>query len=235
MANVAVKATLGLDTGELVYLQTTMAEGTETELQTYPSSSEGGYSVAATSIGTFANGKTITSIIQSPNAPNGISYAYIDRRGEIAMILPVHIIGQGWQSPVVWNMPFKLQAGDTIRVMANTAADREFAYSVMTDKGTQAIFSGTPTGSGDTDLTHIKSGQGIGASLTGQTVTMHMATSVDGSKLVTSGGVTVLNDRGLPTGGCMAANPIAQQPTLQAAKPPIPINLNFVARVTTSS
>jgi hypothetical protein len=234
MANVAVKASLGLDTGEVVYLQTTMAEGTETELQTYPSSADGGYSVAATSIGTFANGKTITSIIQSPNAPNGIAYAYIDRRGEIASILPVHIIGQGWQSPVNFPIKFKLQAGDTIRVMANTAADREFAYSVMTDKGTQAIFAADGA-SGNVELTHIKSGQGIGASLTGQKVTMQMATSVDGAKLVSAGGVIVLNDRGLPVGACMAANPIAQQPTLQAANPAIPIGLNFVARVTCSS
>jgi len=234
MASVAVKAALGLDTGEVVYLQTTMTEGTETELTTLISTTTGGYSVAATSLGTFANGKTITSIIQSPNAPNGISYAYVDRRGEIAMILPVHIIGQGWQSPVTWNMPFKLQAGDTVRVMANTAADREFAYSVMTNTGTQAIFAADGA-SGNVELVHIKSGQGIGASLTGQTVTMQMATSVDGAKLVSAGGVLVLNDRGLPIGGCMAANPIAQQPMLQAAIPTIPIGLNFVARVTCSS
>ena len=234
MASVAVKAALGLDTGEVVYLQTTMSEGTETELTTLINTTTGGYSVAATSLGTFANGKTITSIIQSPNAPNGISYAYVDRRGEIAMILPVHIIGQGWQSPVTWNMPFKLQAGDTVRVMANTAADREFAYSVMTNTGTQAIFAADGA-NGNVELVHIKSGQGIGASLTGQTVTMQMSTSVDGAKLVSAGGVLVLNDRGLPIGGCMAANPITQQPMLQAAIPPIPISLNFVARVTCSS
>ena len=234
MASVAVKATLSLDTGEVVYLQNNLTEGTEGELQTYPSSSDGGYSVSAVSLGTFANGKTITGIIQSPNAPNGIAYAYIDRRCEIAMILPVHTIGNGDQSPVMWPIKFKLQAGDTVRVMCNTAADREFAFAVMTDKGTQAIFSGTPSGAGNIELTHIKSGQGIGASLTGQAVTMAYSTSVDGAKLVSGGGVLVLNDRGLPVGGQMATNPINLQPTLQAVSP-IGIQLNFVARVTTSS
>ena len=65
MASVAVNAAPGRDTGEVVYLQTTMTEGTETELTTLISTTTGGYSVAATSLGTFANGKTITSIIQS--------------------------------------------------------------------------------------------------------------------------------------------------------------------------
>ena len=40
MASVAVKATLSLDTGEVVYLQHNLTEGTEGELQTYPSSSD---------------------------------------------------------------------------------------------------------------------------------------------------------------------------------------------------
>jgi hypothetical protein len=40
------------------------------------------------------------------------------------------------------------------------AADREFSYSVITNRGVHAIFAGTPAGAGtDTDLTHILSGQ----------------------------------------------------------------------------
>lgn len=226
MANVTVHATLMLNTGELVDLSSTMAEGTETELQTSTT-----YSVAATSLGQFADGKTITSIILPPTAPNGIAYAYIDRRGEIATCLPVGIDGQRFAPGGM--LGFRLQAGDTLRVLANTAANRTFAYSVVTNQGVHAIFSGTPSGSGDTDLTHIKSGQGVGTSLVGQSIVSHYATSVDGSKL-SSGGVLILNDRGLPVGSCMATNPIAQQvqPNSMGGAA---IQLNFIGRVTTNA
>lgn len=77
MANVAVQASFMLNTGEVVDLKTTMAEGTETELLTSTD-----YAVSAVSIGQFADGKVITQILQPPTAPNGCSYAFIDRRGD---------------------------------------------------------------------------------------------------------------------------------------------------------
>jgi len=227
MANVTVKAQLMLSTGELVSLSSTLAEGTASELKTSTT-----YSTSATSIGQFANGKSIVSLVQPPTAPNGIAYAYLERRGAIICVLPVGI--DGVQSePCPMPAIVQLQAGDTIQVMANTAADREFGYSVITNRGVHAIFAGTPTGAGDTDLTHILSGQSIGQSLTGQTVMRHWATSVDGSKLST-GGVVCLNDRGLPVGGCSATKPQNLQPKPNALGG-YAVNLNFVARVTTSS
>ena len=227
MANVSVKAQLLLNTGEVVSCLTTMSEGTETELLTGTT-----YATAATSIGQFANGKVITQLIQAPTAPNGVSYAYLERRGAIVSIIPVAIDGkQGAPCP----MPAKvvLQAGDVIRVMASTAASRLFSYSVITNNGVHAIFTGTPTGAGNTDLTHVLSGQSIGQSLTGLRVVGHMATSVDGAKL-TTGGILCLNDRGLPVGGCTATVPQNLQPKLNSMGG-YGVNLNFVARVTTSS
>ena len=228
MANVSVQASFMLNTGEIVDMKTTMAEGTETELQTSTD-----YAVAATSIGQFADGKVITQIVQPPSAPNGISYAYIDRRGEILCVLPVSLAGVQ-NEPETPLKSFSLQAGDTIRVMASTAASRLFSYSVLTNTGVHAIFTGTPGGAANTSLTHIKSGQGLGASLTGQAIVCHFATSVDGSKLDSGGGVYILNDKGLPVGGVAAANPIKLQPeksTMGGAG----IFLNFVARVTTNA
>jgi hypothetical protein len=227
MANVTVKAQFMLSTGELVSMSGTLAEGTASELQTSTT-----YSTTATSIGQFANGKTLTAIVQPPTAPNGIAYAYIERRGAIVCVLPV--AKDGVQSkPCAMPVAVQLQAGDTLQVMANTASDREFAYSVITNRGVHAIFAGTPSGAGDTDLTHILSGQSIGQSLTGQAVVRHFATSVDGSKLST-GGVLCLNDRGLPVGGSSATNPSNLQPELNMMGG-YAVNLNFVARVTTSS
>ena len=185
------------------------------------------------SIGQFADGKVITQIIQPPTAPNGIAYAYIDRRGEILCVLPVAIAGVQCESETPLKT-FALQAGDTIRVMANTAADKEFAYSVVTNAGVHAIFANTPTSAGNYELTHIKSGQGLGASLTGQSIICHFATSVQGSALDSGGGVYILNDKGLPVGGVAATDP----GNLQLVKSNLggaAIFLNFVARVTTNA
>ena len=228
MAAVAVQASFMLNTGEVVDMKTTLTEGTEGELKTSTD-----YAVAATSIGTFANGKTITSIIQAPTCLNGASYAYVDRRGEILCVLPVQVAATSQNHPMPMPRNFQMQAGDTIRVMASTAASRLFSYSCITGTGVHAIFTGTPAGD-SIALTHIKSGQGLGESLTGQTLACHMATSVDGSKIDSGGGMYVLNDRGLPVGGVAATNPIK----LQIAKSYTglcQINLNFVARVTTSA
>ena len=228
MASVAVQASFQLNTGEIVDMKTTLTEGTEGELLTSTD-----YAVAATSIGQFADGKVITQVLQPPSSVNNCSYAYVDRRGEILCILPVAVAGiQNEPQPMLRS--FALQAGDTIRVMASTAASRLFSYNVLTNAGVHAIFTGTPSGAANTSLTHIKSGQGLGASLTGQAITCHFATSVDGSKLDSGGGVYILNDKGLPVGGVAATNPIKLQPeksTMGGAG----IFLNFVARVTTNA
>jgi len=138
MATVAVKASFMLNTGEIVDCNTNMVEGTETELLTSTA-----YSVAAVSIGQFADGKVITQIIQPPSGLNGASYAYVDRRGEILCILPVAVQGVQ-ESPMMMPRSFVLQAGDTIRVMASTAASRLFSYNAITTGGVQSIFTGTP-------------------------------------------------------------------------------------------
>ena len=227
MASVTVKSQFMLNTGELVSMSGTLTEGTEGELQTSTT-----YSTAATSIGQFANGKVLTQIVQPPTAPNGVSYAYIERRGAIICAIPVAI--DGVQSePCAMPFQVRLQAGDTLQVMASTAASRLFSYSVITNQNVHAIFTGTPSGSGNTDLTHVLSGQSIGQSLTGQSVMHHMATSVDGSKLST-GGVLCLNDRGLPIGGTSAVVPQNLQAKYNSMGG-YTVNLNFVARVTTSS
>ena len=228
MANVAVQASFMLNTGEIVDMKTTRTEGTAGELQTSTD-----YSVSAVSIGTYGEGKVITSIVQAPSAPNGIAWAYVNRRGAILCILPVEVAGVASQ-PCPMPLSFVLQAGDTIQVMANTAADREFALSLITNQGTHAIFSGTPGGPGNTDLTHILSGQGLGASLTNQAVVSHYATSVDASKLDSGGGVYYLNDRGLPIGGTVATKPQNLQPKPNSMGGAL-IGLNFVARVTTNA
>ena len=228
MANVAVQASFMLNTGEVVDMKTTRTEGTAGELLTSTN-----YSVSAVSIGTYGEGKVITQILQAPSSPSGIAWAYVNRRGAILCVLPVEVAGVASQ-PCPMPLSFVLQAGDTIQVMANTAADREFSYSVITNQGVHAIFSGTPSGAGNTDLTHILSGQGLGSSLTNQTITTHWATSIDAGKIDSGSGVFVLNDRGLPIGGTVATVPQNLQPKPNSMGLAT-IGLNFVARVITNA
>lgn len=228
MASVAVQASFLLNTGEVVDMKTTMSEGTSTELKTSTD-----YSVSAVSIGTYGEGKVLTQILQPPQAPNGVGFAYVNRRGAILCILPVAVAGVESQ-PCPMPLNFVLQAGDTIEVMASTAASRLFSYSVITNTGVHAIFSGTPSGAGNTDLTHILSGQPLGSSLTNQAIVSHFATSVDGAKIDSGAGVYILNDRGLPIGGTVATVPqnLQVKPNMMGGAR---IGLNFQARVTTNA
>jgi hypothetical protein len=233
LANVTAKAQIMMSDGSVISMSGTVAEGTATELKTGTT-----YAVAATSLGQFAEGKTIVSFIQPVSVPNQASYAYINRRGSIAAICPIAHEGEvnGKPQPLLGMNGFTLQAGDTLMVMANTSSDREFAWQVRTNTGVCAIFAATPSSGTDNDLTHILSGQGAGTSLVGQTVTMQAASSLDAtnSKLST-GGVLILDDKGLPVNGCTAVDP-QSQPLIPC--PPSAMSrygLNWVARVTTSS
>jgi len=228
MAAVSVKAAFQLNTGEIVDCITTMTEGTATELTLSTA-----YSVSAVSVGTYGEGKVITQILTAPTAPNGIAWAYVNRRGSILCVLPVSVAGVASQ-PCPMPFAFTLQAGDTIQVMVNSSIDREASYSCITTSGVHAIFSGTPGGAASTSLTHILSGQGLGASLTGQRIAQHWLTTVDLAKISSGQGMYILNDRGLPIGGTVGINPSNLQPKGNSFGVAT-IGLNFVATVTTTS
>ena len=149
------------------------------------------------------------------------------------MILP--IATRGVQSvPCMPYANITLQAGDTIQVCSSAAATRAVGYSVITSAGVHSIFSGLDS-TGNIELLHVLSGQGIGASLTGQTIVRHFGTQSSASNLKnTSGGVYVLNDRGLPAGSCGLTVLSNLQPTPNAMAGAT-VGLNFVARVTTSA
>ena len=191
------------------------------------------YAVSATSIGTYANGKVITAITQPVTGTNNVVFAYLERRGAIMMILPV--ARRGVQAkPCMPLANIKLEAGDTIQVCSAALATRSVGYNVITSSGVHAIFTGTDA-SGDIELTHCLSGQGIGASLTGQRIALQFGTQCAASSaLNTSAGVYVLNDRGLPV-GASALTVIANNQMYPNSSGLASIGLNFVARVTSSA
>ena len=213
-------STTGLTTGELK----TSANGTGTSQ---------GYAIAATSLGTFANGKTITAITQPVTGATNVHYAYIERRGSIVAILPCATRGVQSQPYALWS-PIQLNAGDTIQVCCAPAATKINSYSVMTDTGVQAIFGGVAA-SGNVELVHVISGQSVGSSLTGQRIVRHMGTqNASSAALNISAGVYIINDRGLPVGNCSLCV-TAENPQKSNGLGGAMINLNFIARVTNSA
>ena len=237
MTTQTVTAQLMLNTGESVALSSTFTDGTESELTTSGVVGTGG-GIAATSIGTFADGKVITAILQAPASSGGsdgngfVTYAYIARRGSIVKCFPVAKLGVS-SEPMPCN--FRLQAGDTIRCLTvySAAQKRQVSLNVITNTGVQAIFSTVPTGAGNNDLTHILSGQSFGESLQGQSVRSHFAVGKEQS-LSAGSQVFYLNDRGLPAGGCLMTNPDDLQLMPNQAGL-VSVALNDVARTVTSA
>ena len=84
MTTQAVSAQLMLSDGSSVNMLSTLTDGTEGEIKTSAVVSAGG-GVSAQSIGTFAEGKAITQIIQPFTAVTKIVYAYISRRGRLIL------------------------------------------------------------------------------------------------------------------------------------------------------
>ena len=193
------------------------------------------YSVSAVTIGTFAEGKSIAQIIQPPTALTGtVFHAYISRRGNIQQVLPVAEAGEQWIPKAPYGR-LTFEAGDTIVVFTQPDANspRTVAYSCITRSGTHAIFSGSAA-SGNVALTHILSGAGLGGALTGQTIGKHVFISDEGALITSGGGVYILDDRGLPRGGCVATDPSNQQPCMNMMGTAT-VNLNWSLRITCSA
>ena len=127
MATNTVNGVLVCSDGTNIPLKAELAEGTESDLTTDTT-----YTVSAQNIGDYAQNKTVVSGLVT--CDNGVAYAYILRQGLVAALIPVAIKGTSCSTPALC-APFRLQAGDKLRVMNNTAADREGALSVYTSAG----------------------------------------------------------------------------------------------------
>jgi len=230
MSTQIVTASVMLNTGELVSLQASATDGVESEMQTSGTVGAGG-GITATSIGTYANGKSITHFIQPVAASGQVQYAYLARRGEILRC--IEIGGSEQMNGPVAISPIQLQAGDSIRILTGyaTADVRQVNYNVVCNDGTNAIFTAQPsTGtSGSVSLTHILSGQSLGSSITGRRIVSHYATGTEGARYA-SGSVLLVNDRGLPMGGTIVVN-VSNQPMQPNNVGGATVMLNWQAQV----
>jgi hypothetical protein len=224
MATNTVNGILVCSDGTNIPLKAELAEGTETDLTTDTT-----YTVSAQNIGDYGMGKTVTSGLVT--CDNGVAYAYILRQGLVAAIIPVACKGISSPTPRLC-APFTLQAGDKLRCMNNTAADREGALSYYTNRGISRIAVVTPTGGATNELVDLQTGNSIGDTVQGQTLVKAFFTSVDGAKIETPGAV-VVDALGNVVGSVSATDPSKFQAGFNDCS--IPVNLNFKAQYLTNA
>tara|TARA_Y100000401_G_scaffold116235_1_gene121511 strand:+ start:439 stop:1122 length:684 start_codon:yes stop_codon:yes gene_type:complete len=227
MANTSVVGYARTTGGDQIPLRVdAQAEGTEFSLTT-----DVNLTVTAQDVGTYKPGSTITSI--EVFGVNNINYCYVLRQGVILAWGSVNVAGVNNQELSLC-APVTLRPGDTIRVLTLAAASRNAALCVYTSSGVARIFTGTPSGAGTTNLTDLQdSSNNIGDTLQGQTIVKAMFITVDGSKIVSSGGAWIRNASGQLAGVVPASNPIKVEPMISNVL--IPIALNFTASVVTNA
>lgn len=224
MATNTVVGNLVCSDGTNIPLKAEIAEGTESDLTT-----DTAYSVSVQQVGDYAPGKRIVSGIVA--ADNSIAYAYILSQGLVAALIPVGAKGQAqFQDQLC--APYTLRAGDKVRVMTNTSADREAALCVYTASGTSRIFVVTPSGAATNELLDLQTSNSIGDTLQGQRIVKAFATSIDGNKVETPG-VVVVDNLGNVVGSVGFAAPNLQQPQFTAKS--IPVALNYKAQFLTNA
>ena len=224
MATNTVNGILVCSDGTNIPLKAELAEGTESDLTTDTT-----YTVSAQNIGDYGMGKTITSGLVT--CDNGVAYAYILRQGLVAAIVPVACKGISSPTPALC-APFTLQAGDKLRCMNNTAADREGALCYYTAQGVSRIAVVTPSGGATNELVDLQTSNSIGDTVQGQTIVKAFFTSVDGAKIETPGAV-VVDALGNVVGSVSASDPSKFQAGFNDCR--IPVNLNFKAQFLTNA
>jgi len=202
-----------------------MTEGTLSELQTSAT-----YTVTAQSLGSYAPGKTLVSLYAY--AENNASYCYVLRQGLPIFFGSVGKSGVMSYGNKVFPKSVVLQPGDTVQVLAQTAANRACTFVAHCNDGTQRAFVATPAGAATTNLVDTITGNEIGETLQGKKITHAMALSVDGTKIV-SGGVVIINAQGAVVGVMGVGSPLEAQVCFSPFN--TAIGLNFLAQIVTDA
>jgi len=211
MATNTVEGILLMVDGSTVPLELDVVEGTETEITTRTSSPGG--TVSALSAGDFAPNKTVYAA--SIQADNGVSFAYILSRGQVAAILPVCVKGVSNATQVLAGGNYTLRPGDAVQVLTLTASARNTAVCIGTTQGglgSQRIFIHTPSGAATGEYVDLQTSNSLGDSYpTGTKIAWAYATSIDGAKVETPGAM-VVDALGNVAGAMALSNPATVQP-----------------------
>ena len=219
MATNTVTGNLVCADGTNIPLKLDLVEGTETNLTT-----DVAYTVTAANVGDFAPGKTVVGGLVS--CDNGVGYAFILSQGLVAAIIPWSIKGAVTDGQPALCQPYTLKAGDIVRCMSQTAADRGASAAVYTARGVSRIFHVTPSGAATNELVDLQTGNSIGDTLQGDRIVKWYGTSVDGALIETQGFYAV-DALGNVIGSCSATDPATQQPAFAMASVPIQLNFKF--------
>ncbi len=225
MATNTVVGSLTCSDGTTIPLKAEIAEGTESDLTT-----DTVYTVSAQNVGDYKPGGVVTAGLVS--CDNGVAYCYILSQGLVAAIIPCGVKG-AIQDVQPLCAAYQLKAGDKVRIMNNTAADREAAMWVYTASGVSRIFVVTPSGGATQELVDLQTSNSIGDTLQGQRIVKWAGTSVDGSKIETNG-FYVVDALGNVVGACPATNPIVNQPLFTQSYN-VPVALNYKAQFLTNA
>jgi len=219
MATNTVTGNLICSDGTNIPLKLDLVEGTETNLTT-----DTAYTVTAANVGDFAPGKTVVGGLVS--CDTGVGYSFILSQGLVAAIIPWSIKGAVSDGQPALCQPYTLKAGDIVRCMSQTAADRGASAGVYTASGVSRIFHVTPSGGATNELVDLQTGNSIGDTLQGDRITKWFGTSVDGAIIETQGFYAV-DALGNVIGSCSATDPATQQPAFAFANVPIQLNYKF--------
>jgi len=219
MATNTVVGNLICSDGTNIPLKLDLVEGAETNLTT-----DVAYTVTAANVGDFAPGKTVVGGLVS--CDTGVGYAFILSQGLVAAIIPWSIKGAVTDGQPALCQPYTLKAGDIVRCMSQTAADRGASAAVYTARGVSRIFHVTPTGGATNELVDLQTGNSIGDTLQGDRIVKWYGTSVDGALIETQGFYAV-DALGNVIGSCSATDPATQQPAFAMASVPIQLNYKF--------
>ena len=227
MANVDSSGALVMRGGGVVPLyNSALTEATEDEIQT-----DSNFVGAAQPAGTFATQSLSNPTVVSAgiDAENDVCYAYIRSAGLIKAALPVSGLSSGMGMPALLPYPKRLVSGDSVIVMANTTADREVGLSVACSNGEYHCFSVTPAGAGEHELVSVLTGQSIGETLQGRTVTHAFAMGGNNDANFSSP-VYFLNGSGTPIGTVIPNDPAVDSGFFTQCVAPIALNTRVVFR-----
>lgn len=228
MANVDSFGQLIMRGGAVIPLaNTATTEATLDEIQT-----DSLYVGSAQPAGTFATQSLPNPTIHAAgiSCENDTSYCYIRSAGKIKAALPVAGVSSGTSLPAPLPYPVRLVSGDSVMVMANAVTDREVSLSVACSNGEYHVFAGTATTSGEVQLVSVLSGQSIGETLQGRTVTHAFSMLGDNVTEVVSP-IYFLDGSGVPVGSVTPNNPAVDTGTYSLCRVGIALNTRAVIQM----
>tara|TARA_R110000824_G_C15165714_1_gene672366 strand:- start:29 stop:721 length:693 start_codon:yes stop_codon:yes gene_type:complete len=227
MANVDSYAQLTMRGGAVVPLaNTALTEATEDEIQT-----DANFVGSAQPAGTFATQSLPNPVVMSAgvSAENDVTYAYVRSAGKIKLALPVSGLSSGMGLPGSLPYPKALVSGDSVIVMANTTSDRQVGLSVACSNGEYHCFQVTPASTGEHELVSVLTGQSIGETLQGLTVTHAFAMGGNNATNFSSP-IYFLNGSGTPIGSVTPNDPAVDTGLFQRCVAQIALNTRVVFR-----